>query len=95
MIRRLLSSEGLLTRSPLISSLLFYACNLGLLVQMWTTGSAGGHSALSWLAAFTSQALWVNYFRQRAPGEFWTIATAWGSLCFFVVMLGTVLYLKQ
>lgn len=91
---RILRSESFLMRSPLISSLLFYACNLGLLVEMWSTHSAAGHSVSAWLSAFVAQALWVNYFRVRTPGEFWTNATAWLTLGFFVVMLGTVAYFQ-
>lgn len=87
---RVLRSERFLHLSPLFSAVLFYSFNLGLLMQMWATQSAGGHSPTAWTAAVISQALWVNFYRIKNPGDFWVNTTAWVTMGFLMVMLASV-----
>lgn len=94
-MKRVITSERFLSRSPLFSAVLFYSSNLGLLLEMWSRHSAAGHTIGAWTAAVVSQTLWVNYYRRRTPGEFWANVTAWAGLGFMLLMLGSVYYLSR
>lgn len=82
------------SKTPILTTLLLEGANVGQLWRMWTYHTAAGQSLLAWFEVFAALALWLNFYRVITPDQkFAKWATGFG-LCMNAAVWLTVIYFR-
>ena len=64
-----ISNKNLVSKTPIITSILLEYANIGQLYRMWAEHSAKGQSIWSWASVGLALWLWLNFYRVMLPNE--------------------------
>jgi hypothetical protein len=90
----ILRNKALVSKTPIITTLLLEYANVGQLLRMWTVRSALGQNLYSWIAVQIALWLWLNFYITMLPeAKFAKWATIAGITLNLAVVL-TVAYFR-
>ncbi len=94
MVRKFWKQPNVVSKSPLVTTLLLEYGNVGQLYRMWTEHTAAGQSLWSWLSVGLALVIWANYYHTLYPQHKWAFrCTCFGVLMNSLVWL-TVFYFR-
>lgn len=87
----------LVDKTPILTTLLLEAANVGQITRMWREGTAEGQSLSAWLLVCGALCLWQNFFWRTMPKgsarTYSLVGTAIGITMNLTVVL-TVIYFR-
>jgi hypothetical protein len=84
----------LVSKTPIVTTLLLEAANVSQLVRMWTERTAEGQSLWGWMLVSLALVLWLNFYLTFNRDQKWAIrGTAFGIAMNAAVIL-TVVYFR-
>lgn len=83
------------SKTPLLTALLFEGANVHQLWQMWTEHSALGQSPWGWLQVNLGLWLWLNFYRVVTPQAKWAIRATVGGIVVNALVILSTLYFRS
>jgi uncharacterized protein with PQ loop repeat len=91
---KFLRNPQLVSYTPLVTTLIFEAANVGQLIEMWSKKTALGQSLFSWSIVTFALLLWLNFYTVKTPDEKWAIWATIVGILMNLVIVATVAYFK-
>ena len=87
-------NPALVSKTPLVTSLLLDGGAVGQIVRMCREHTAAGQSLTSWCMVVAALVLWLNFYRVKTPGETIAIRMTAFSVAINTAIVLTILYFR-
>jgi uncharacterized protein with PQ loop repeat len=88
------NDPAVVSKAPIVASLLLEYANVGQLIRMRTEHTAAGQSLTSWLAVFVALLVWQNFYRVCTPTMLWARRMNFLGICMNLSVIATVVHFR-